>query len=179
MLQQGHDPLNCCFFGFHFAGASTNGNGNQAVQTFIWSSWITPGIFKRSAWALQDIDGLSHEIAEWATDPFLTNKVEPWLAVPDLGSYGCVDLLESGDPVVDVGFSMGTNTFEQGPTPNGQQIADGTYHPEDEAFTSWFMREAPNPVSQPTQTPSANGGRYTFMGDLNPYPGHRAPATGC
>jgi hypothetical protein len=26
---------------------------------------------------------------------------------------------------------------------------------------------------------STNIGRYTFMGDLNPFPGFRQPATGC
>jgi hypothetical protein len=33
-------------------------------------------------------------------------------------------------------------------------------------------------VSQPTQSPSTNIGRYTLMGDLNPFSGFRAPATG-
>jgi hypothetical protein len=41
------------------------------------------------------------------------------------------------------------------------------------------MRTAPNTVSEPTQTPSANIGRYTLMGDLNPAAGFRQPATGC
>ena len=41
------------------------------------------------------------------------------------------------------------------------------------------MRSAPNTVAEPTQTPSANIGRYTFMGDLNAFPSMRAPATGC
>ena len=35
---------------------------------------------------------------------------------------------------------MGTNTFEQGPNPNGTQSADGYYHPEDEVFSPWFLR---------------------------------------
>ena len=74
---------------------------------------------------------------------------------------------------------MGTNSFRQGPTPIGTQVADGTYHPEDEVFLPWFMRTAPNIISQPTQSPSTNVGRYTLMGDLNPYPGFRQPATGC
>ena len=38
---------------------------------------------------------------------------------------------------------------------------------------------APNTVSEPTQSPSTNIGRYTLMGDLNPFPGFRQPATGC
>ena len=46
-------------------------------------------------------------------------------------------------------------------------------------FLPWFMRLAPNTVSEPTQSPSTNIGRYTFMGDLNPFPGFRQPATGC
>jgi hypothetical protein len=80
--------------------------------------------------------------------------------------------------VVGIGFSMGTNTYAQGPAPNGQQIADGTYHPEDEVFLPWFMRLPSNGTgSEPNQISA--GGRYTLMGDLNPYPGFRAPATGC
>ena len=74
---------------------------------------------------------------------------------------------------------MGVNTFEQGPNPNGSQGADGYYHPEDEVFMPWYMRLAPNTVSEPTQTPSANVGRFSLMGDLNPFPGFRMPATGC
>ena len=119
-----------------------------------------------------------HEIAEWADDPFVNNSVEPWLT-PTAPQYGCSGILETGDPVVAIGFAMGTNTFEQGPNPNGTQSADGYYHPEDEVFLPWFMRTAPNTISEPTQSPSANIGRYTLMGDLNPFPGFRQPATGC
>jgi hypothetical protein len=186
MLYTGSNPLNCCVIGFHGAakvpgngGGAINGNGNQPVQTYAWNSWITPGIFNpNSGWALQDIHAISHEIAEWADDPFINNTVEPWLT-PTAPQYGCTSSLETGDPVVGIGFSMGNNTFEQGPAPNGLQIADGTYHPEDEALLPWFMRTSPNTVSQPTQSPSTNVGRYTLMGDLNPYAGFRKPATGC
>ncbi|TME31983.1 MAG: hypothetical protein E6I62_06475 [Chloroflexi bacterium] len=88
--------------------------------------------------------------------------------------------------MVAIGFSMGTNTTDQTPNPwtsptdhNPSVSYDGTYHPEDEVFLPWFMRTAPNTVSEPTQAASANIGRYTFMGDLNPFDGFRAPATGC
>jgi hypothetical protein len=178
----GTNPSNCCVIGFHGAGASANGNGNQPVQTFAWASWTSPGFFARpnggTDWALQDIHALSHEIAEWADDPFVNNFVEPWLT-PTAPQYGCTDLLETGDPVVGIGFAKGTNTFEQGPNPNGTQSADGFYHPEDEVYLPWFMRLAPNTVSEPTQISSTNIGRYTFMGDLNPFPGFRESATGC
>jgi hypothetical protein len=188
LLHIGQDVFNCCVIGFHgtratgYGGGSNNGNGNAKVQTFAWASWVQPGIYARpdggTDWALQDIHALSHEIAEWADDPFVNNYVEPWLT-PTAPQYGCTGILETGDPVVAIGFAMGTNTFEQGPNPDGSQSADGYYHPEDEVFLPWFMRTAPNTVSEATQTPSANIGRYTLMGDLNPFPGFREPATGC
>jgi hypothetical protein len=177
---EGHNVNNCCVLGFHGAKArSSNGNGNAKVQTFAWASYVSPGLYSRANggtdWALQDIHALSHEIAEWADDPFVNNAVEPWLT-PTAPQYGCSNLLETGDPVVGIGFSMGTNAFEQGSNPNGTQSADGTYHPEDEVFMPWFLRLNPS-TSAPAQTSS--GGRYTLMGDLNPFSGFRAPATGC
>ena len=188
LLHIGPNVLNCCVIGFHgtraagFGGGSSNSNGNAKVQTFAWASWVQPGIYARpdggTDWALQDIHALSHEISEWADDPFVNNNVEPWLT-PTAPQYGCSGLLETGDPVVAIGFAMGANTFEQGPNPNGTQSADGFYHPEDEVFLPWYMRLAPNTVSELTQTSSTNVGRYTLLGDLNPFPGFRVPATGC
>lgn len=72
-----------------------------------------------------------------------------------------------------------TSTLDGGFKPNGTLSADGTYHPEDEVFLPWFMRLAPNTVSALTQSTSTNVGRYALMGDLNPFSGFRAPATGC
>jgi hypothetical protein len=192
LLHIGLDPTNCCVIGFHGANPVPSGDenaygpghgkGNQPIQTFAWASWVTPGIYARPNggvnWALQDIHAISHEVAEWADDPFINNFVEPWLT-PTAPQYGCTNILETGDPVVDIGFAKGTNTFDQGPNPDGSQSADGFYHPEDEVFLPWFMRTAPNSVSEPTQSPSINIGRYTLMGDLNPFPGFRQPATGC
>lgn len=188
LLHTGKNVLNCCVIGFHGTraagngGGSTNGNGNAVVQTFAWASWVQPGLYSRPSggtdWALQDIHALSHEISEWADDPFVNNSVEPWLT-PTAPQYGCSGILETGDPVVAIGFAQGTNTFEQGPNPNGTKSADGYYHPEDEVFLPWFMRSAPNTVSEPTQAASTNLGRYTLMGSLNQFAGFGVPATGC
>jgi len=192
LLHIGPNIFNCCVIGFHGAGlvpgssnavnGSGHGNGNQAVQTYAWATYLSPGIYGRpnggTDWAVQDIHPLSHEISEWADDPFVNNFVQPWLT-PTAPQYGCTGILETGDPVVGIGFAMGVNTTEQGPNPNGSQTADGSYHPEDEVYLPWFMRTAPNHVSEPTQSASTNVGRYTFMGDLNPFPGFRQPATGC
>jgi hypothetical protein len=187
-LHIGKDIFNCCVIGYHGTGASGlrkgggNSNGNSPLQTFAWASYVRPGFYSRpnggTDWALQDIHALSHEVSEWADDPFVNNFVEPWLT-PTAPQYGCTGILETGDPVVAIGFAMGTNTFAQGPNPDGTQSADGYYHPEDEVFLPWFTRTAPNTVSEPTQSPSANIGRCTLMGDLNPFPGFREPATGC
>ena len=188
LLHIGKDIFNCCVLGYHgtraagSGGGSANSNGNAVVQTFAWASYMAPGIYARANggtdWALQDIHGLSHEIAEWGDDPFVNNTVEPWLT-PTAPQYGCTGVLETGDPVVAIGFAMGTNTYAQGANPNGSQSADGYYHPEDEALLPWFMRSAPNTISEPTQVASTNVGRYTFMGSLNPFNGFKAPATGC
>jgi hypothetical protein len=186
----GTNPLNCCVIGFHGAAevpSHTNngpqrGNGNEPVQTFAFASYVSPGFFARpnggTDWALQDIHPASHEISEWADDPFINNFVQPW-GTPTAQSGGCSNLLETGDPVTGIGFAIGTNTYLQGPNPNGSQSADGFYHPEDEVHLPWFMRTAPNTISEPTQSPSTNIGRYTFMGDLNPFPGFREPPGSC
>ena len=155
-------------------------NGNAPVHTFAWAGWLSPGVYARPnggfLWNYQDIDTVSHEISEWANDPFGTNDVQPWLAPFPLTSF-CSPLLETGDPVDIVGFAMGTNTFRQGPNPNGTQSADGYYHAQDEAFLPWFMRLSPNNISEPTQTPSPNVGRYTFVGDLNIFNFKQPPPT--
>jgi hypothetical protein len=187
-LYEFNDPTQCCVIGDHGTnpvgngGASGNSNGNAPVQTFAWASYIQPGFYSRANggtdWALQDIHALSHEISEWADDPFVSNLVQPWLT-PTAPQYGCTGVLETGDPVFGIGFAMGTNTYFQNANPDGSVSYDGYFHPEDEAFLPWFMRTAPNNVSEPTQSPSANVGRYTLMGDLNPFSEFRQPATGC
>ena len=172
MLFTMDNPLSCCTIGFHGASevpghgtGSTHGNGNQPIQTFAWASYVTPGFFNpKTAWALQDIDALSHEVSEWSDDPFINNFVQPWTS-PAIAP-NCSNVLETGDPVVGIGFTKETNTFRQGPTPNGTQVADGFYHPEDEALLPWFMRLNPSPA-QINQ--SGTNGRYTFMGNLNPF----------
>ena len=182
LLTFGH-PLNCCVGGFHGAANSTHGNGNQPVQTWVWASYALPGGFDRpnggTEWAGQDIHGVSHEVSEWANDPFVNNFVEPTLSVTNAAFFGCNNILETGDPVVGMGFAMGTNVYFQGPNPDGTQGADGYYHPEDEALFPWFLRLAPNNTSEPTQSPSTNIGRYTFMGDLNQFVAFQQPSTGC
>jgi hypothetical protein len=187
LLYTNNDLSTTGVIGYHGTGAAGlkkgygKNQGNGVVQTFAWASYLKPGVYARpnggTVWALQDIHAISHEIAEWADDPFVNNYVEPWLT-PTAPQYGCTSVLETGDPVVGIGFAMGTNPYFQGPNPNGTQSADGFYHPEDEVLLPWFMRSPSNATgTEPNQ--SSSGGRYTLMGDLNPFDGFRQPATGC
>ncbi len=178
-LYCGNDPLAVCAGGFHGAGndageGSQNGNGNQPVSTFAWASYASPGL--NATWAQQDIYGVSHEVAEWVNNPFVTNTTPPW-GFPTQGNACVSNLLETGDAPVNIGFAMGTNVSFQGPNPNGTQTADGYYHPTDLLFVPWLMHVAPNNISESTQSPSANIGRYTLMGDLNPLAAFHQPST--
>ena len=177
MLYFANDFGQCCVIGYHgaskasgFGSGNTNSNGNASIQTFIYAAYNRPGTFNPvSSPYVTDIHALSHETAEWGDDPFVNNLVNPWLT-PTAPQYGCTGILETGDPVVGIGFKIGRNA-------DTRSYTDGTYHPEDEVLLPWFARENPNHTAQLNQ--SGTNGRYTFMGDLNPFPGFRQPATGC
>ncbi|HZR26594.1 MAG TPA: hypothetical protein VFA59_23570 [Vicinamibacterales bacterium] len=147
-------PDNCCTLGYHGATSSLNGNGKQQVQTYMFASYSTQGIFGANPGDTEsyiaDIHGLSHEVQEWLDDPFVNNIVNPWLT-PTAPQYGCTAFLETGDPVVGYGFKIAMS--------NGV-----TYHPEDEVHFSWFARQSPSIAAQKY---------YTY---LNNFPG---VAQGC
>lgn len=126
----------CCALGYHAALRSLNGNGNQQVQTFIWASYLLPGVSS----AFGDVTALSHEISEWMNDPFVNNAVPPWLA---LGPYPfCQNNLETGDPLENL------------PNAAYPVTIDGTtYHPQSEVLLSWFTRQVPS---------TGIGGAYSY-----------------
>lgn len=146
-LYEGNSTSNCCVLGYHGAFSSLNGNGQQQVQTYMFASYSSPGIFATNPGDttsyIQDIHGLSHEVQEWYDDPFVNNAINPWLT-PTAPQYGCTSDLETGDPVVGFGFSVHM--------PNGQD-----YHPEDEVHYSWFARESPS---------RAAAGYYTYLNNF-------------
>jgi hypothetical protein len=138
---------NCCVLGYHGAMSSTNGNGKQQVNTYMFASYSVQGVFSPndgdSESYIADIHGLSHEVQEWYDDPFVNNAVNPWLT-PTAPQYGCTSVLETGDPVVGYGFKI--------PMSNGI-----TYHPEDEVHFSWFARQDPSIAEQ---------GYYTYLNNF-------------
>ena len=126
----------CCVGGFHSVTSAVNGNGNQQVQTAIWSDYGDYNQLTDRPTFAWDINALSHEVSEWMNDPFVSNVVPPWSS-PLAPQYGCSNLLEVGDPLVGVEFTV-----------NG-------YHPQDEAFLSWFARQQPS---------IGYHGLYTYLG---------------
>jgi hypothetical protein len=133
------NPAKCCIVGFHTGQMSAQADSTQ-LHTFVWASYNDAKIFDAP---LQDITALSHEIAEWYSDPFLSNVVPSW-ALP--GSKACTaNILEVGDPIEAfhrMSFAV---------------MLDGTvYHPQDAVLFSWFARQAPSIGIK---------GRYSYRGD--------------
>jgi hypothetical protein len=166
----------CCILGIHLAslaqeGGNTANQGIAAVPTWIYASYIQPGTFDPATAPLEsDVTVFDHEIAEWADDPFDDNVIDPWNS-PLPPQNGCLSWLEVGDPVDRVAYTLPGNTYDTGP------YADGYWHLQDDMFLPWYARQAPNTTSQLSQ--SGADGRYSFMGDLNPYPAFHRPAMGC
>jgi hypothetical protein len=130
-LVLGYSSSQCCIIGYH--GAYGRGSG---TQTFAFGSYTDPGIFSPG---LQDIHAWTHEIGEWANDPFVNNPTPTWGHVGQV--TGCQGNFEVGDPLTGTPFKVKYNGF--------------TYHPQELAFVSWFYR---------TSTPFGTGGLASFEG---------------
>jgi hypothetical protein len=131
-LTQGAPILsNCCIGGYHNAVTDTAG-----LQTYIWSTEADP---KVEGGFGEDVSALSHELLEWFNDPFTNNTVPNWIS-PIAPQYGCNNLLEVGDPLVGVVFTVSGFSSD---------------HLQDIALFSWFARKS---VSI-----SING-LYTYLG---------------
>lgn len=122
---------NCCIGGYH--NAITNSAG---LQTYIWTTEADP---KVQGGFSEDVSALSHEMLEWFNDPFTNNVVPNWIS-PIAPQYGCNNLLEVGDPLVGVVFTVSGFSGD---------------HLQDVAFFNWFARQSPS---------KALNGLYTYRG---------------
>jgi hypothetical protein len=105
---------NCCITGYH---ASTG----DPAQTYAVAEFDRTGFFSGPTEGF-DTRTLSHELAEWALDPFGDNNAAPF------GPDGeCATLLEVADPLS--GAILPAVTM-----PNGF-----SYHVQELAFFSWFF----------------------------------------
>jgi hypothetical protein len=169
VMLYGANYADCCTIGYHGAAmpighgaGGANGNGNQPVNTFMFSAYTKPGTYSgfmsdytgtRTSPAptrgLSDIHALSHEVSEWLDDPFVNNAVDPWVT-PTAPQYGCTPVLETGDPVVGVWYPLAGNT---------DAAAGGVWHPEEEVFAQWFGHGGVEAAGLRSWD-----GRLTFMG---------------
>jgi len=130
-LSQGAPTLsNCCIGGYHSAVSNSAG-----LQTYIFSVNANEGVLGGFG---DDVSALSHEMAEWLNDPFGNNVVPHWTS-PIAPQYGCNNLLEVGDPLVGVTFTISGFSGS---------------HLQDEAFFSWFARQKPS---------IGINGQYTYL----------------
>ncbi len=132
-------PSGCCGEGFHSIASARSGNGRQKVRTGIFAAYGDPALFAVDPFGEafgENVSILSHEVAEWLSDPFGTNIVPSWSS-PLAPQYGCAPLLETGDPLLGVDFQS-----------NGYSL-------QDEAFLSWFAHQSPSIGIK---------GRYTYLG---------------
>jgi hypothetical protein len=122
------DLRQCCVMGFHTSFGVGKRANMEMVQTFVWASWVSPGIFGNT---VADVTVISHEISEWFNDPFSTNIVPGWQFPAAQG--GCQNSLETGDPITvfpHVGYPV--------------TIGAVTFHPQNEALLQWFQRKTPS-----------------------------------
>jgi hypothetical protein len=114
-----------------------------------------------------NLHALSHEVAEFAHDPFISNKVDPWpkgnVPTPWDPSYvftqkDCGTKLEVGDPVGDKQTGNGISIDTPAMTYNFQNIA----------VASWFMDATPS---------FSVNGWYTLSGAISGE--FAAPAPAC
>jgi hypothetical protein len=107
----------CCIGGYHSIGGQP-----IPAQTYAVSVLDESGFFSAGG---EDTSILSHELGEWANDPYIVNLVPPWGHTGQVS--GCQGNLEVGDPLT--GTLMPPVVM-----PNGH-----TYQLQELAFFSWFF----------------------------------------
>ena len=113
---------NCCVLGYHGAYGSP-------MQVYSPGEFDSTQLFGAAA---QDISVETHEMGEAMNDPTTNNLVPAWGNIGQV--QGCQNNLEVGDPL--------TGTL------NPPIILNGfTYHPQELAMYSWFLR--PGVMMQP------------------------------
>jgi len=98
------------------AGTSPGG----AAQTYAVADYDSTGLFGSAA---LDNVAASHEVGEWANDPYVNNATSSWGHLGQVS--GCQSNLEVGDPLAGTTFPV--------------TIGRTTYHLQELAFFGWFF----------------------------------------
>jgi hypothetical protein len=107
----------CCIGGYHSIAGEPTPTQAYAVSILDESGFFGPGG--------EDTTILSHELGEWANDPYVVNLVPPWGHTGQVS--GCQGNLEVGDPLT--GTIMPPVVM-----PNGH-----AYQLQELVFFSWFF----------------------------------------
>ena len=133
----------CCVYGYHGSYNSASGH-----NTYAFSNWIAAGLVSNGN---ADVYTMSHEVSEWAADPFVNNVVPIWNQPAGRTCFS--NLLEVGDPVEAM-----TKPWY------AIKVGTVTYHPSDIAGLSWFSHASPS---------TQQNGLYSYKGYL------KTPDTTC
>jgi hypothetical protein len=124
---------NCCILGYH----ASQGAPIATAKTWIYAAYAEPGTFgSPDTGRFEDVEPLSHEVAEWLNDPFVgtfagVNFIPPAVLPGQGGS--CIINFETGDPIEALSPSSFTKTT------NGMK-----YHLQDEVVLPWYLHSAPS-----------------------------------
>jgi hypothetical protein len=133
-----YDPDNfdsCGIGGYHSATESDDG-----IRTYSYQSYLSSKIFGVKS-GFHGLAPMSHELAEWLANPYLTNQAPRWTEKSN-PQYGCSSDLEVGDPLVGKVLKVGPQIYQ------------------DEAYLSYFARQKPS---------IAWKGRYSWFNNFKTY----------
>jgi hypothetical protein len=111
-----HSLSQCCILGYHNATGTAVTDQTYSIADFDSTLLFGPTV--------SDSVISSHELNEWANDPFGNNPTPAWGNIGQV--VGCQNNLEVGDPLTGTAIPEIT-------MPNGF-----TYHLQELAFFSWF-----------------------------------------
>jgi hypothetical protein len=128
------NPVGCpAYAGWHDSYLTGAGRieAPPQVNTLVWASWDDLGA-ALPPWLDFRVHPLSHEIAEWAADPFFSNIVPGWQGLFTSPFHNpCSILLEVADPVERLPLGI--------PLPGGRITAV-----TNAVTLSWFARQVPS-----------------------------------
>jgi hypothetical protein len=119
----------CCILGYH----NSQGGSITTAKTWIYAAYTEPNTFVNNI--IEDVQSLSHEVAEWLNDPFVgglsgLNFIPP-AVLPGQGG-ACIINFETGDPL-------------EAPPAAFTKVTNGTtYHLQDEVFLPWYLHTTPS-----------------------------------
>ncbi|MDQ6679127.1 MAG: hypothetical protein M3Z09_17725, partial [Acidobacteriota bacterium] len=121
---------NCCIVGYHSAEAGPN----ATAQTWVYAAYVRDLTFQGTGF--DNTVALSHEVTEWANDPFVgdfagLNVIPPAQLPGQPGS--CIINFETGDPLE----ALSNGSFTK--TTNGK-----TYSLQDSTTLWWYLHTSPS-----------------------------------